>query len=34
MKVIGGASNQLWTYGNLRRHTTTLHIIAWHTCKL
>ena len=34
MKVIGGASNRLRTYGDLRRHTTKLHSIAWHTCRL
>ena len=34
MKLIGGASNRLWTYGDLQRHTTTRHNIAWHTCKL
>ena len=30
----GGACNRLPTYGDLRRHSTTLHSIAWHTCKL
>ena len=34
MKVIGGTSNRLRTYKDLRRHTTTLHGRAWYTCKL
>ena len=34
MKVIGGASNRLRTYGDLQRHTTTQHSMAWHTFKL
>ena len=34
LKLIGGASNRLLTHGDLRRHTTTLHSIALHTCKL
>ena len=34
MKLIGGASNRLLAYGDLRRHTTTLHSIAWHTYEM
>ena len=41
MKLMGGGyeidwggSNRLWTYGDLPKHTTRLHSIAWYTGKL